>query len=124
MRKTSVIGIIAGLMTIISIFLPILKGIKSSTLQDYLKETGDSSLHTIFFTVSVLLLLSSFLANKKHLFSILTLLASSVILLLAYIFYGAITKSYGADNIGYGIYVMALAGVLGVVSSFLGFMKK
>ncbi len=121
MRKTTLLGLGAVLLIIISIFLPILSiGGISAGLFDA-GQRGKEIAYVILVFVA-LMGLFAFLANKKHLASIGTLIFAGVLGAIAMVFFNE-TKAQGGD-IGMGVILMLVGTVLGLVSAFLGFMKK
>jgi hypothetical protein len=68
--------------------------------------------------------LFSFLSNKKHLFSIGTLLFSGLLLLISLKWFRDMKESKELLTMGTGLILFLSGSALGFVSSILGFMKK
>ncbi len=68
--------------------------------------------------------LFSFLANKKHLFSIGTLLFSALLMLISMKWFRDLREGGELVSMGTGLILFLAGSGLGVISSFLGFMKK
>ncbi|MFM7731646.1 MAG: hypothetical protein ACKO6L_11445, partial [Flavobacteriales bacterium] len=94
---------------------------KSITVWDGVKMQDDNGAAIMILVMALLGALFAFLANKKHLASIGTLIMFALITLIAFVWHGDIPEMASA---GFGLYLMMIAGLLGIVSSVLGFMKK
>ncbi len=116
------LGLGSTALIIISVFLPMLSlaGI-SVGLFDAGDRTG-KEVGILIIVLACLMGLFSFLANKKHLFSIGTFIFSALLVLISMKWFNDASSS-GASY-GSGLILYVLGSVLGLVSSVLGFMKK
>ena len=128
MRKTTIIGWTAAALSALSIFLPFViievqfLGLsKSLSIWQGAELQGEYGLALSLFGMTVLGVICSWLAGRKHLFSIGTLLVFLFITMVACI---KLSDMYFLESAGIGLYTMILAGLTGIVSSVLGFMKK
>jgi hypothetical protein len=124
MRKNTMIGLGAMVLVIVSTFLPL---ISNSAGQDSpslwaLNEDG-RTMGMIVIGISVISGLFSFLANKKHLASIGTLLFSGILVLIASAWITLMSEEPGATY-GMGLILYIAGTALIFISSILGFMKK
>lgn len=88
------------------------------------EKEGSSTVGIIIIVLASLMGLFSFLANKKHLFSIGTLLFSALLMLISMKWFRDIKESKELLTMGTGLILFLAGSGLGVISSFLGFMKK
>jgi hypothetical protein len=123
MRKNTMIGLGAMVLVIVSSFLPLIKFAGMDSPSIWAAGEDGKTVAFIVIAVAVLAGLFSFLANKKHLFSIGTLLFSGILILIAMAW---ITKMGETPGAAYGMgLILYLAGTaLVFISSILGFMKK
>lgn len=116
------LGLGATVLIIISIFLPMI------SVGGYgvgLFDTNDRQGATIAYIIIGLALamgLFAFLANKKHLASIGTLIFALLLSLISLKWFNDATN-LGASY-GMGLILYLLASFAGIVASVLGFMKK
>ena len=120
MRKATLLGLGAAALAFIGTFLPVVSGHKETFWGSGEEWVEGYRNVMIFFMLAIGLF--AFLANKKHLASIGTILSSIILFGLVFLIYlGA--KAVSAD-VGTGIYMLFLSCLLGLISSILGFMKK
>jgi hypothetical protein len=121
MRKTTLLGLGAVLLIIISIFLPIVKtAVKSGLLFDGSREGKE--LGYVILVIVAIMGLFAFLANKRHLASIGTLIFAGLLCAIGGVFYSVINEEGG--TMGMGLVLFLVGSILGIVSAVLGFMKK
>ena len=132
------IGLGAMVIVIASTFLPMLSA--NSELTGFMKGLGeelqkqsslwkadDDSSSTVAILIVVLagiMGLFSLLSNKKHLFSIGTLLFSGLLLLISMKWFRDLREGKELIAMGTGLILFLAGSALGFVSSILGFMKK
>lgn len=122
MRKTTLVGLGATLIVIIAIFLPMVSvGGMGVGLFDA-GDRGGKEIAYIIISLAVLMGAFSFLANKKHLASIGTLIFSLLLALISLKWFNDATTLGASYGIGLILYV--LGSVLGLIGAVLGFMKK
>ncbi len=130
MRKNTMLGLGAALLVIVSTFLPMISlNAPMAGMEDLgsLWKSPDEDSQTVAKMIIVLaglMGLCSFLANKKHLFSIGTLLMSALLMLISMKWFRDINESAGIFKLGMGLILFLVGSGLGLVSSILGFMKK
>ena len=88
------------------------------------EKEGSSTVGIIIIVLASLMGLFSFLANKKHLFSIGTLLFSALLMLISMKWFRDLREGGELVSMGTGLILFLAGSGLGVISSFLGFMKK
>ncbi len=88
------------------------------------EKEGSATVGIIIIVLAALMGLFSFLANKKHLFSIGTLLFSALLMLISMKWFRDIKESKELLTMGTGLILFLAGSGLGIISSFLGFMKK
>ncbi len=132
------IGLGAMAIVIASTFMPMLsangeltgfmKGLgEELQKQSSLWKADDDSSSTVAILIVVLagfMGLFSFLANKKHLFSIGTLLFSGLLLLISMKWFRDLREGKELIAMGTGLILFLAGSGLGFISSILGFMKK
>ena len=132
------IGLGAMVIVIASTFMPMLSA--NSELSGLMKGLGEelqnqsslwkatddssSTVAILIIVLASLMGLFSFLANKKHLFSIGTLLFSALLMLISYKWFRDLNEYKEIASMGTGLILFLAGSGLGVISSFLGFMKK
>jgi len=128
MRKTTVIGCIASALSILSVFVPFISfeikliGLSESYSLWEGAELQDDCEFVLFLLISQFMGgICAWLANKKHLFSIATLVVFAFVTMIACVKLSDLSYLQNAEV---GLYLMMIAGLLGIVSSVLGFMKK
>lgn len=124
MRKNTMIGLGAMVLLIISTFLPLISnaaGQDSPSLWA-LGENG-TIVGTIVIVLAGLVGLFSFLANKRHLASIGTLLFTGILVLISLAWISKMNETPSASY-GMGLILYLTGTVLAFISSILGFMKK
>jgi hypothetical protein len=127
MRKNTMIGLGAALLVIVSTFFPMISGNELVEELSSLWSGADEdnqTVATIILVLAGLMGLFSFLANKKHLFSIGTLIMSGLLMLISMKWSRDIGDSAGMFSYGMGLILFLVGSGLGLVSSILGFMKK
>jgi len=130
MRKNTMIGLGAALLVIVSTFLPMISlNTPMAGMEDLgsLWKSSDEdsqTVATIILVLAGLMGLCSFLSNKKHLFSIGTLIMSGLLMLISMKWFRDINESMGIFKLGMGLILFLVGSGLGFVSSILGFMKK
>jgi hypothetical protein len=87
-------------------------------------QENNTTVGIIILILVGLMALFSFLANKKHLFSIGTLLMSGLLMLISMKWFRDINESAGILKLGIGLILFLVGSGLGFVASILGFMKK
>ena len=123
MRKTTSLGLGAAALAFIGTFLPVASG-ADATFWNSGNSDVDAFLYLILFLISMIGLFS-FLANKKHLFSIGTFLSAlSLFSLLAAVFILAKNDGAPATVYGTGLYILLISPLIAIITSILGFMKK
>ncbi len=129
------IGLGAALLVIVSTFFPMISG---NDLAEELSSLWNSTENEMYFEIAkenqtrgiIILVLAglmglfSFLSNKKHLFSIGTLIMSGLLMLISLRWSSDIGDSAGTLKFGMGLILFLVGSGLGLVSSILGFMKK
>lgn len=124
------IGLGAMVIVIASTFMPMLSiNLKMEGLENQfsLWKADDDSSSTVAILIIILAALMglfSFLANKKHLFSIGTLLFSALLMLISMKWFRDLREGGELVSMGTGLILFLAGSGLGVISSFLGFMKK
>ncbi|MEN9998740.1 MAG: hypothetical protein RI922_1730 [Bacteroidota bacterium] len=123
MRKNTMIGLGAMVLVIISTFLPLIKYAGMDSPSIWAAGENGQTVGIIVMVVSILVGLFSFLANKKHLASIGTLLFSGILILIALAWISKMGETEGAAY-GMGLILFLVGTALAFISSILGFMKK
>lgn len=122
MRKNTMLGLGAMALIIVSVFLPMLSlGGISVGLFDGGDRTG-KEVGILIIVLACLMGLFSFLANRKHLFSIGTFIFAALLALISMKWFNDAADS-GA-SFGAGLIMYLIGSGLGIVSSIMGFMKK
>lgn len=127
MRKNTMIGLGAMALVIISTMFPMISGNEMVEKMSSLWSAGDESSSTVAIIILVLALLMglfSFLSNKKHLFSIGTLIFSGLLLLISMKWFRDMREGGELFSYGMGLILFLIGSSLGAISSILGFMKK
>ena len=127
MRKNTMIGLGAMVLVIVSTMFPMISGNEMVEKMSSLWTAGDDSSSTvaiIILVLAVLMGLFSFLANKKHLASIGTLIFSGLLLLISMKWFRDMGEGGGMFSYGLGLILFLIGSSLGAISSILGFMKK
>ena len=132
------IGLGAMVIVIASTFLPMLN-VNAKMLEGFgelveklqnetslwkAEKEGSATVGVIIIVLASLMGLFSFLSNKKHLFSIGTLLFSGLLLLISLKWFRDMKESKELLTMGTGLILFLSGSALGFVSSILGFMKK
>ncbi len=121
MRKTTLLGLGAMLLIIISLFLPILSvGGMSMGLSDGIPR-GKEIMYFLI-VLAALMGIFAFLANKKHLASIGTFIFAGILAAISLKWFND-ASTLGA-SFGTGLILYVVGSLLGVISAVLGFMKK
>lgn len=124
------IGLGAMVIVIASTFMPMLSiNLKMEGLENQFSlwkadDDASSTVGTLIIILAVLMGLFSFLANKKHLFSIGTLLFSALLMLISMKWFRDLREGGELVSMGTGLILFLAGSGLGIISSFLGFMKK
>lgn len=127
MRKNTMIGLGAAALVIISTFLPMLSGNELAEQFSSMwngEVESNTTVATIILVLALIMALFSFLANKKHLFSIGTLIFAGLLMLISMKWFRDLNDSAGMFKMGTGLILFLIGSGLGVISSILGFMKK
>ncbi len=123
MRKNTMIGLGAMALVIVSTFLPLIKYAGMDSPSVWGAGENGQTVGIIVLVVSLLVGLFSFLANKKHLASIGTLLFSGILVLISLAWISKMGETEGAAY-GMGLILFLVGTALAFISSILGFMKK
>lgn len=108
--------LIGGIMTIISVFLPAVTVYGESFSFIYHPTVG-SSVGIFFIVLGVLIAVVGLL--KKRWLHILSIILGALITLLSINYFN---DARGGANIG--LYLLLVGGILSLIGSLLGFMKK
>ena len=123
MRKNTMIGLGAMALVIVSTFLPLIKYAGMDSPSVWGAGENGQTVGIIVLVVSLLVGLFSFLANKKHLASIGTLLFSGILVLISLAWTSKMGETEGASY-GMGLILFLVGTALAFIASILGFMKK
>ena len=123
MRKNTIIGLGAMALVIISTFLPLIKYLEMDSPSVWGAGPNGETVGIIVIVLAGLMGLFSFLANKKHIASIGTLIMSALLILISLIWVGQANEAEGTSY-GMGLILFLVGSFLGLISSILGFMKK
>jgi hypothetical protein len=127
MRKTTMIGLGAAGLTILSTFFPMLSGGEMIEQLSSMWGGDNETMRQVgimMVIIGALIGLFAFLANKRHLASIGTFLFSAILLLLTIRWSRDVEDSQGLVSYGTGFFIFVLGGLAGIVSAVMGFMKK
>lgn len=117
------IGLGAMALVIVSTFLPLIKYAGMDSPSVWGAGENGQTVGIIVLVVSLLVGLFSFLANKKHLASIGTLLFSGILVLISLAWTSKMGETEGASY-GMGLILFLVGTALAFIASILGFMKK
>jgi len=117
------IGLVAMLLVIISTFLPLIKYMDMDSPSVWGAGENGQVVGIVVLVLAGLMGLFSFLANKKHIASVGTLIMSGILILIAMLWVGKTNETEGA-SMGMGLILILVGSLLGLISSILGFMKK
>jgi hypothetical protein len=127
MRKTTMIGLGAAGLTILSTFFPMLSGGEMIEQLSSMWGGDNETMRQVgimMVIIGAFIGLFAFLANKRHLASIGTFLFSAILLLLTIRWSRDVEDSQGLVSYGTGFFIFVLGGLAGIVSAVMGFMKK
>ncbi len=121
MRKTTLLGLGAMVLIIISLFLPMLSVLGMSMSLSNGIPRGNEIMYFLV-ALAALMGLFAFLANKKHLASIGTLIFAGLLAAISLKWFSD-ASTLGASY-GIGLILYVVGSLLGLISAILGFMKK
>jgi undecaprenyl pyrophosphate phosphatase UppP len=122
MRKGSLVTIVGGLAAIIAVFLPFVEllGTTVSLWEGGVNPSAKGVVYVVLITAAAMALFG-YLANKKHLFAIGSLIAALMILGMCAIW---LTDEEHKKFLTTGVYVLTAGGAIGLVGAIMSFMKK
>lgn len=123
MRKNTMIGLGAMALVIIGTFLPLIKYLDMDSPSIWGVPERGTAVGVIVLILAGLMGIFSYLANKKHLASIGTLIMSAILVLISMLWVGQ-TKEYEGASMGMGLILILVGSGLGLIASIMGFMKK